>query len=328
MEKVLRALKATAETTRLRILVCLVQIELTVSEICQVLGQSQPRVSRHLKLLCDAGLLERRAEGTSAFYRLATQGEARTLADTVLGLIDPDDPQLARDADRLAAVRRERAETAAEYFESVATDWERVRALHVADDEVERAMLAAAEGGRAGELLDIGTGTGRVLEIFADRVDRGLGVDLSREMLNVARSRLDERRITNCAVRHGDAYDLDVETGRFDIAVLHHVLHFLDDPETAISEAARALGPRGRLIVVDFTPHELELLRAEFSHRRLGFADSEIRRWFDLAGLVDVEVTHMAPETESSLGPDPLIVGLWVASQTADAPSFHTLEVA
>ncbi len=328
MELMLRALKASAEPTRLRILVSLSQIELTVSELCQVLGQSQPRVSRHLKLLCDAGLLERRAEGTSAFYRLATHGDARTLADTVLGLIVPDDSQLERDAARLAAVRGERAEAAAEYFESVASDWDRVRALHVADEEVERAMLAAAEDRRAKELLDIGTGTGRVLEIFADRVDRGLGVDLSREMLNVARSRLDERGVTNCAVQRGDAYDLDVENGRFDIAVLHHVLHFLDDPETAIAEAARALGPGGRLIVVDFAPHELELLRTDFSHRRLGFADAEIERWFELAGLVDFQVNHLAPETEPSLASEPLVVGLWVAAQRSDAPSFHTLEVA
>jgi len=328
MERILQALKASAEPTRLRILVTLSQIELTVSELCQVLAQSQPRVSRHLKMLCDADLLERRAEGTSAFYRLTTEGDARVLADSILGLADQDDPQLSRDAVRLAAVRSERAAAAAAYFEAVAADWDRLRSHHVADADVEQAMLSAAGDAPVEELIDIGTGTGRILEIFATRVKRGLGIDLSREMLNVARSRLDERGVTNCGVQHGDAYDLDVEPGRFDIAVLHHVLHFLDDPETAIAEAARTLRPGGRLIVVDFAPHELELLRTEFSHHRLGFSDPEITRWCELAGLTSVRVTHLAPEADSGPGAEPLIVGVWVADQRADAPSFHTLEVA
>jgi ubiquinone/menaquinone biosynthesis C-methylase UbiE/DNA-binding HxlR family transcriptional regulator len=326
MQEVLEALKAAGEPTRLRILAVLDACELTVTELCRVLGQSQPRVSRHLRLLCEAGLLERHAEGTSAFYRLTRVGVGHDLYRSIDALLDHDDAVLDRDRGRLAAVRAERAEIAAEYFATIAGRWDRVRDLHVGDGEVEQALLASVGLSRIGDLVDIGTGTGRILELFADRIDHGLGIDLSREMLNVARSRLDEQGMTNCSVRHGNVYDLDVADGSMDVAVLHHVLHFLDDPAAAVEQAARTLRPNGRLLVVDFAPHTREALRSDFAHRRLGFTDDEVAAWCERFGLIDVTVSHLlhVPPTAD----EALTVTLWVATQRLDAPAVYSLEAA
>ncbi len=325
MQELLEALRATAESTRLRILAALDRTELTVGELCRVLDQSQPRVSRHLKLLCDAELLVRHAEGTSAFYRPAVTGTGHELTTAVLALVDQTDPIFERDAHRLAVVRTERAEAAERYFESIATSWDDMRQLHVADDAVEAAMLEAVADLDIDELLDIGTGTGRVLEIFAPSIRRGVGLDLSSKMLNIARSRLDQAQLRHCSVQHGSAYDIERRPGSVDTAVLHHVLHFLDDPAEAIAQAGRTLRPFGRLVIVDFGPHQLESLRTEFSHRRLGFTTEEITAWCEGAGLTDLNVRHMKPiETHG----DPLTVSIWVASQRPDAPAVYPLEAA
>ena len=252
MQDLLSALKAAGEPTRLRILNVVARCELTVGELCRVLGQTQPRVSRHLKLLCDAGILTRHAQGTSAFFRPAPAGRGRELFDAVLPLIDPEDAGLRRDLSRLAAIRAERAEAAAAYFESVAGDWDRMRTLHVGDEEVEAAMLGAVEDLHVEQLLDVGTGTGRVLEIFADRIERGIGVDLSNQMLDLARSRLDELRLRHCAVRQGNAYDIGLDAGSIDVAVLHH--------RAAFPGRSTRFGGRGR---------SHSAARRAFTHRRL-----------------------------------------------------------
>ncbi len=325
MQELLEALRATAESTRLRIMAALDRTELTVGELCRVLDQSQPRVSRHLKLLCDAGLLIRHAEGTSAFYRPAVTGTGQQLASAVLALVDQTDPIFERDAHRLAVVRAERAEAAERYFESIATNWDDMRQLHVADNAVEAAMLEAVADLDINELLDIGTGTGRVLEIFAPSIRRGVGLDLSSKMLNLARSRLDQAQLRHCSVQHGSAYDIERRPGSVDAAVLHHVLHFLDDPAEAIAQAGRTLRPFGRLVIVDFGPHQIESLRTELSHRRLGFTTEEITAWCEAAGLTDLNVRHMNPiETHGN----PLTVSIWVASQQSDAPAVYPLEAA
>lgn len=324
MDELLGALRAAGEATRLRILAILARSELTVSELCRVLGQTQPRVSRHLRLLCEAGILQRHAQGTSAFYRPARSGRGRELFDAVLPLIDEEDPGFQGDLRRLAAIRAERAEVAAEYFEAVAADWDRMRTRHVGDDEVEQAMLAAVAELNVEQLLDIGTGTGRVLEIFADRIRRGVGLDLSNQMLDLARSRLDQLGHRHCSVRQANAYDLGVDRGSFDVAVLHHVLHFLDDPAAAIEEAARSLRPAGRLLVVDFGPHDDELMRTDYAHHWLGFADDEIAQWCEASGLIDVHVDHLTLADAD----DGLTVTLWTATQHPDAPALYQLEVA
>lgn len=326
MEDLLSALRAAGEATRLRILSVLARSELTVSELCRVLGQTQPRVSRHLRLLCEAGLLDRNAQGTSAFYRPARSGRGRELFDAILPLIDADDLGLQGDLRRLAAIRAERAEVAAAYFEAVASDWDRMRTRHVADAEVEAAMVAAVEDLSVGQLVDVGTGTGRVLEVFADHIDQGIGLDLSQQMLDIARSRLDQLGHRHCAVRQGNAYDLGLDAGSIDVAVLHHVLHYLDDPAASITEAARTLRPGGRLLVVDFASHNEESMRADYAHHWLGFADDEVTDWCTDVGLIDVQTEHLTlADVDAEEG---LTVTLWVAVQHPDAPALYNLEVA
>ena len=324
-DDVVKSLRAAAEPTRLRILLVLNQAELTVSELCRVLGQTQPRVSRHLKLLVDGGLLERRAEGTSAFYRAAASGFERQLFTIVTDTVEVDDLTVKRDQERLDVIRAERAQIAAAYFERVAADWDSVRNMHVADSEVEAAMLSAVAHIQIDDLLDIGTGTGRILELFAGRIESGQGIDLSPQMLNLARTRLDQKGLSHCAVRRGDVYDLDAADGSVDVAVLHHVLHFLDKPGAAIAQAARAVRPGGVLLIIDFGSHHHEQLRTDFEHHRLGFDDGEVRRWCEDAGLVDISVQHLRLQDRRD---EALTTTMWVASQHGSAPNFRPLEVA
>jgi ArsR family transcriptional regulator len=318
VDALLAGLKAAAEPTRLRLLAILAHAELTVSELTRILCQSQPRVSRHLKLLCEAGLLDRFREGAWAFYRLAEHGEGERVARALLGLLPPDDPELSRDLERLDEVRRERAERAATYFRENAARWDCIRGLYVGEAAVERAMLEAAGEGALvdlGDLVDLGTGTGRLLEVFASRVCHGTGIDQSQEMLNVARANLDARGISNCHVRQGDLYDVPLPSACADVVTVHHVLHFLDDPAAALREAARLLRPGGRLLVVDFAPHGVEFLRGEYAHRRLGFADEEVTEWCEAAGLRGMSVRQLEAAGEQS--GDILTVSLWTARQLA-----------
>jgi ubiquinone/menaquinone biosynthesis C-methylase UbiE/DNA-binding HxlR family transcriptional regulator len=320
LDTVLTGLRAAGEPTRLRILVALTDGELTVSELCRVLGQTQPRVSRHLRLLCEAGLLTRHSEGTNAFYAHTRTEPGRSLLANLLTLVDTDDRTVEADRQRLATIREERADAATRYFEEIAERWDQVRSLHVDDAEVEAALVAMAEqrigGPRFGRLLDIGTGTGRVLELLADRVDHGIGIDLSPTMLKVARSNLSAAGLGHCAVRQGNVYALEVPHQSIDLAIIHHVLHHLEDPAAAIAEAALTLRPGGHLIVVDFAPHSLESLRSEHAHRRLGFHDAEIADWFRHAGLADLGVQHLIPGASHGGDAEPdelLTVGLWAA---------------
>ncbi|WP_298726991.1 metalloregulator ArsR/SmtB family transcription factor [uncultured Ferrovibrio sp.] len=306
LDTLMAALRAAAEPTRLRLLALCAQGELTVTELTQILGQSQPRVSRHLKLLCEAGLLERVPEGTWAFYRINDQLPGAPLVRALSGLLPPNDTTLARDAERLGAVKRARAEAAEAYFRDNAAQWSAIRSLHVDEAQVEAKVLKLIEeAGPIGDLLDIGTGTGRLLEILAPQVKRGLGVDLSREMLGIARTNLERAGIRHCQVRQADMYALPLDNASVDAAVIHQVLHFADEPQKVIAEAARVLKPGGHLVIVDFAPHDLEDLRARHAHRRLGFADAELRQWCAAAGLQTDPVIALPGQ--------PLTVHIWRA---------------
>lgn len=311
------ALRAVAEPSRLRIVAALWDIELTVGELCQVLGQTQPRVSRHLRILVDAGLLERQAEGPYAFYRPTADSIAFHLVADVLHRLDDDDPTLEHDRRRIARVRAERAAQAASYFEEIAGRWDEVRERLVADGEVEKAVLELVGDGSVGHLVDIGTGTGRILEVAADRIERGTGIDLSREMLNLARSRLDQLGHRHCSVVHTSAYDLGLEPDSVDVAVMHHVLHFLDDPPAAVDQAARVLAPGGSLIVVDFASHNQEYFRDRHQHRYLGFDEDTVIRWCRRVGL-DASVAHRLTRDHVPDADDALTTVIWHATKPTD----------
>jgi ubiquinone/menaquinone biosynthesis C-methylase UbiE/DNA-binding transcriptional ArsR family regulator len=303
------ALKAAGEETRLRILALLGEAELTVSELTAILRQSQPRISRHLRLLAEAGLVERFREGSWAFFRLGERDAAAELARDLIGRLDPLDATLLRDRERLTAVRSARAAAAQAYFRRHAAEWDRIRKLHVADEAVEEAICGALAGTDIRALLDLGTGTGRMLELFGRSIERGLGLDMSLDMLSLARARLDRAGLKHCSVRQGDIYDLALPKDSFDAVIIHQVLHFLDDGGRAIHEAARVLRPGGRLLVVDFAPHDLEFLRDEHAHRRLGFASETVTQWMKAAGLDLVLQRNLAPEPASD---GKIAVSLWV----------------
>jgi ubiquinone/menaquinone biosynthesis C-methylase UbiE len=313
LDTVLEGLRAAAEPTRLRLMALCAEGELTVSELVQILGQSQPRVSRHLKLLCDAGLLDRLPEGGWVFYRLAEGGKVNGLVRQIADMIPKADPQLSRDRDGLVAVRNSRAARAADYFAANAERWDEIRSLHVDDAEVEKRLLALLPPAKIdGELLDIGTGTGRVLELFGRHGVKGIGIDSSVDMLRVARANLAKAglanaHLPNAYVRQGDMYRLPWDEPSFGAVVIHQVLHFADDPAAVLAEAARVLAPGGRIVAVDFAPHAQDELRARHAHRRLGFADSEMRAWLSAAGLVPAEPV--------ALPGHPLTVCLWAADR-------------
>lgn len=299
--RVVGALRAAGEQTRLRVLALLMEGELAVGELAQALDQSQPRVSRHLKLLTEAGLVERAPEGAWVFYRLPpAHSTERHFADALLGMLDPNDPLLVRDAERLSAVREAREQMAAQYFERNAADWERVRALHLPEADIDSAILVAAGAGPFELMVDVGVGQGRMIQLFADRVGRAEGFDTSRQMLAIARASLDDLR-AKAAVRFGDAYAPPIEAGAADLVTIHQVLHFLSDPARAIAEAARLLKPGGRLVIVDFAPHTLEFLREEHAHRRLGFADREIAEWCKSSGITRLKTAALASKKRGGL---------------------------
>lgn len=293
LNNILAALKAAGEETRLRILALFNSGELTVTELVSVLRQSQPRISRHLKLLCDAGLLERHREGTWIFYRLADRGAEAEFARSIMEYIPFSDQVLQHDQERLIEVKKERGKKAAKYFEENAVNWDKIRALYVSEKQVEDYLLELTKNIYIHDFLDVGTGTGRMLELFADRVKHGIGIDLSREMLAIARSHLEQKKIRHMQVRQGDMYDLALTNECMDFVLFHQVLHFADDPLAAIRETNRILKKGGHAVIVDFLPHNMENLREEHAHRRLGFSEKEVSEWCKSTGLEIVSTKIM-----------------------------------
>ncbi|WP_378949890.1 ArsR/SmtB family transcription factor [Mesorhizobium sp. ANAO-SY3R2] len=310
LDTMVDTLKAAAESSRLRILTLLSRGDLTVSDLTEILGQSQPRVSRHLKLLLEAGLIERYQEGSWAFFRLSDGERTHGFVQGLVAGIDKADGQHSRDLERLEDVKRKRQERAAHYFSANAASWDEIRTLHAPDRAVEAALLKLVGKRPFQSMLDLGTGTGRLLEIFAPLYRRGIGIDMSREMLAVARANLDKAGVANAQVRQGDIFSPPVERDSFDLVTIHQVLHFLDDPARAIHEAARLLRPGGRLLIVDFAPHGLDYLRSEHAHARLGFSDRQIADWLAEAGLELEETQEFEPRGASKAG---LTVKLWLA---------------
>jgi ubiquinone/menaquinone biosynthesis C-methylase UbiE/DNA-binding transcriptional ArsR family regulator len=314
LDELVAVLRAAGEDTRLRILALLAEGELSVSDLTDILGQSQPRISRHLKLMGEAGIVERSREGSWAFFRIAGRGAASVRV--LLQALDPADPVVETDRARLAGVRQARAAAAEAYFSRHAAEWDRIRSLHVAEAVVEAAILEAVGPDRVRSVLDLGTGSGRMLTLFAPLAGRVVGVDQSHAMLAVARANLERAGLRRAELRQGDIYALPVERGSFDLVVVHQVLHFLEDPARALREAAGALAPAGRIVVVDFAPHQLEFLRETQAHRRLGFARDQVAVWLDTAGLDVVSHSQLAAPPKV---PEGLTVSIWVARDRRSA---------
>ncbi len=322
----LDVLWALDEETRLRIAALLQHGELTVSDLTDILSMSQPRVSRHLNLLAEAGVVDKHREGTWAFFDLVTHGPIGQLVGQVLALTDVADAVLAADLDRLTIVRSRRTASAQEYFAGIAPRWDEERSLHASDSTVEQTILDTIGSAKYESVLDVGTGTGRMLQLLGREAKRAVGFDSSHSMLAVARANLDRAEIRGIDLRQGDIYGPPFANDSFDLIVIHQVLHFLDDPARAIREIARLLTPGGRLLIVDFAPHSLEFLRSDHAHVRLGFRPDTIEVWLEQSGLEVATVRTIAPppvDDDDAVGGERLTVSLWLGfdRRHADVPT-------
>ncbi|MCB2078891.1 MAG: metalloregulator ArsR/SmtB family transcription factor [Novosphingobium sp.] len=310
-------LRALADPTRLRIMRLLAHMELAVGELAQVLGQSQPRVSRHVRILCDAGLAERRKEGSWVFVRSAIGvGHAPPLASAAAALLEAaerDDAafsaRCSEDRRNLAAIRAARMATAETYFARHAEEWDTLRSLHTPDEPVEKALRKALDGSSIGRFLDIGTGTGRMAELFAPEAEHVTAIDKSPEMLRMARARLQQFPAEMIDLVQGDFGDLPFGDAQFDTVLFHQVLHYAQQPETVLAEAARVTRANGRIAIVDFAAHDREELRTAHAHARLGFSDEQM-----LAALSNAGFAATSP---IALPGTPLTVKIWTATREA-----------
>jgi ArsR family transcriptional regulator len=316
LDDLVGVLKAAGEQTRLRLLALLEGGDLSVKDLTAILNQSQPRISRHLKLLFETGLVERVPEGAWVYYRLSQDRVLQGRVRHLLAELDEPDVQMGRDREKLNAVKLANAQAAQEYFQANAGRWDDIRALHVPESAVDAAVLDLIGSEVFSNLLDLGTGTGSMLALLAGHCRHGLGLDSNTPMLSVARARLDAPSYQHLRVQQGDILDLATHDGRYDLVTLHQVLHYLDDPSQAISETMHVLAEKGRVLIVDFAPHDHEFLRKDHAHRRLGFSHDIMQRWLEDSGfdLLKVRDLEAAPEGVAT-GKVPLTVSLWLAQR-------------
>ena len=314
-DPIVDALKAAGEPTRLRILALLRRGDLAVGELVQILEQSQPRLSHHLKTLTNAGLVERLPEGAWVFYRARSKDWAGRILQAIFAEIDTDAAPFRGDRQALQTVRQTRAQSAESYFSEIAADWDRLRALHYPEADIERAILDLIADQRFDRIVDLGTGTGRMLTLLAPFAQEAEGLDLSHHMLTVARANLNRAEVRNARVRQGDVTDTPFETNSADLVVVHQVLHYLENPEDVLAEASRILRPGGRLLLIDFAPHDLEFLREAQGHRRLGIREDDMIEWTDIAGLELQAPLRFEPPASLDQG---LSVLIWTATRPAN----------
>jgi ubiquinone/menaquinone biosynthesis C-methylase UbiE/DNA-binding transcriptional ArsR family regulator len=319
MDQILSLMRALADPTRLRIALLIRQLELSVGEVVDILGQSQPRVSRHIRILDEAGLAQRRKEGSWVFLRPGPKLNDGRL-DPLLALSDDSDARMMkRDIAKLEEVRAARAKMAATYFAEHAAEWDQLRSLHVAEADVEDAMKRLLTISPLGRVLDVGTGTGRMIELFAGDAAHMTAIDSNSEMLRLARAKLSglmllHKKPLSVDIMMGDFNNLPVEDGSFDTILFHQVLHYAQAPERVIAEAARVLAPSGRMMIVDFATHDREELRSVHAHARLGFSDDSILRSFASCGLYMVHSDTLGDTTVES---GRLTVKIWLGEKTA-----------
>lgn len=302
MDELLLALRACAEPTRLRLLALAAGGSFCVMDFSEILAQSQPRLSRHLRLLHEAGLMERTREGSNVWLTLPPPASPKgSLVRSLLERLPEDDPVLASDRRHAARVLAERARAATDSFRSTGADWDEMRALDLPAEQVERALLDALPAAPIGRLLDIGTGTGRLLELLGPRVETGIGVDASRAMLALARARLAGAPLGHCSVRLADMYRLPFGDGAFDLIVMQMLLHHAEDPRAALAEAARALDATGTLVVIDLAAHADAEAAARLAHRWPGFGERQMRELLADAGLHAAEPVSIPGRLEVRL---------------------------
>lgn len=311
LDEIVARMKAVGEPTRLRILALLRLGDLAVGELVDILGLSQPRLSHQLKVLTSAGLVSRLPEGAWVFYRAKSHGPESDVIDLALGQADLSAGVFAKDRRELDAVLADRADAASAYFDAVADQWDAERALHYPESAIEAALLDVVGPGPFAQVIDLGTGTGRILSLLAPRAQHAEGLDLSHQMLTVARSNLLKSGLGNAQVRQGDASASPFETASADLVVIHQVLHFIVRPSLVIEEADRILKPGGRLVIIDFAPHTLEFLRTDHGHRRLGVADDALAEWGKGTGLTLQPVRHFEPPNEVG----GLAVKIWLSTK-------------
>lgn len=309
------ALKAAGEPTRLRILALLRRGDLAVGELVQILDQSQPRLSHHLKTLTTSGLVERLPEGSWVFYRARSKGWAGRVLNALFSELDLDAAPFEQDAAALQNVRRSRAQSAESYFSNIAENWDRLRSLHYPEAAIETAILDRINKRQFERVIDLGTGTGRMLTLLAPFAQEAEGLDMSHHMLTVARANLNRADVRNARVRQGDVTDTPFETSSADLVIVHQVLHYLEQPDAVITEAARILKPGGQLFVIDFAPHDLEFLRETQGHHRLGIREEDMIAWADAAELSVQTPVRFDPPASLDQG---LSVLIWAATRPAN----------
>ena len=316
LDEMVGLLKASGEPTRLRVLSLLAEGDLSVKDLTAILNQSQPRISRHLKLLFEAGLVDRLPEGAWVYYCLTRDEAKGDLIGAALRHMDQTDVLVRRDKERLEQIKKANAQQADDYFQQNAERWDELRAMHVPDRVVEAEIRSCLGDQSIGQLLDLGTGTGSILSLLADECRFGLGIDANRSMLAIARSRLDGPNHGHLHVQQGDLLDLATLDRQFDLVTLHQVLHYLDDPSAAIQEASNVVAPGGRILVADFAPHMHEFLRKDHAHRRLGFSHDAMRRWMEQAGFKVTVAKDLEPERRmDEMDDTALTVTIWVAEK-------------
>lgn len=315
-DKLVDALKAAGEVTRLRLLALLADGELSVKDITDILSQSQPRVSRHLKLLAEAGLVVRNAEGAWAYYRVVKSGDRGALVTSILKQLPLDDAILVADHKAMEKVKLSHQAKANKYFAKVALSWDKLRKLHVPEAAVEEAILKYVGTARVNTLLDMGTGTGRMLELLSELYVHGTGIDFSREMIGVARAKLEAAEVTHAQIRLGDISKLEHTDAPADLIILHQVLHYFDDPGRVLSNANSCLADDGRILVVDFAPHDLEFLRERDAHRRLGLSEQQMQMWGQSCGLKIDHFEQFINEHSKITSGKGLVVCLWMLSKS------------
>jgi DNA-binding transcriptional ArsR family regulator len=300
------ALKAISEPTRFRLVRLCAQGELTVSELMRIVGQSQPRVSRHLKLLQDAGILERFREQHWVFYRVAQEEHYQLLVSGLIKQIEKNETIIQLDQSRLIELQAARATLSETFIETELPDWLRLHEYHGDTARFESAVQDALAEKTVGHLLDVATGTGRMLKIVGPLASSGVGIDLSKKMVTVARSVLAESGLAHLTVRQEDMYQMRFAARHFDTITIDQVLYFATNPDALIKETARVLKYGGRLLVVAFTAS-----KTAKTPPSVGIELSDIQQWIESAGL-KITNTNILPG-------DSLDISLLVSEKAKDA---------